>query len=78
MWDSHFWRKVWRALQRLLGAGILLLAHKAVEEVLSWAFRQYPTAHHFASVIALVIFLVVYAILLFEALMVFIARDEKE
>jgi hypothetical protein len=71
-WDITFWGKIWRAIQRLLGALLLIGFHCLLEFLLGLVFRRYEWLENFVSIALLVVFLFIYFLLLVDILFIFL------
>ena len=72
--DKPFWTRVWKAIQRIIGAFLLFGAHT----LLDWAQQRFLNKQvwleNMLSNILLTAFVIVYLILLFEVVIAFIPR----
>lgn len=78
MWDTAFWKKVRRAVERVAGALVLLVAHWLFDKALAILLAEWPAVKLFASIVATGIFLVVYFVLLFDILTIFVPLHTTE
>jgi hypothetical protein len=70
--DLVFWGKIWKALQRILGALMLFGFHQLAEYLLCLGLKQYPWLQNAVSEILIVAFLIIYFILLVEIIFIFL------
>lgn len=70
--DVDFWTRIWRAVQRLLGAAVLLAAHAAFDRLIPFVVHRYPMVEYWSSVGLNVAFLAIYSLLLIEMIEVLI------
>lgn len=72
--DPEFWGKIWKAIQRILGALILLGFHQLLEYLLCLLFKKHGWFEGFVSEILLAAFLIIYLILLLDMIFIFIPK----
>jgi hypothetical protein len=72
-WDVPFWKRIWKALERLIGAVALLAVHDAYEYVLSRSLgEEFTKVSRFLNIVGTGVFLAITIQLLWEALRVFL------
>lgn len=72
LWDVEFWQRIWKVIQRLLGALVLLGVHAGFDRLVPFVVHRYPAVEFWSSVGLNVAFLVVYGLLLSEMIEVLI------
>lgn len=72
--DPVFWGKIWKAIQRLLGALILLGFHQLLEFAFSLSFSEYEWLLKIVTEVLLVVFLIIYFALLIDTVFIFIPK----
>ena len=73
--DAEFWQEIWRAIQRILGLCILIVAHWGLQRLLKWSFvdfHEYAKVEHLATTMSLAAFGVIYALLLWDMVTIFL------
>jgi hypothetical protein len=74
--DRQLLNEVWRAVQKAIAVAILIGVHWGLQRLLKVSFgdfAQYAKVEYFASVAALLAFLLIYGRLLFEMVTIFVA-----
>ncbi len=72
IWDTTFWRKLRRAIERVAGAAILVGVHWLFTKLLSILLPAWPAVERLASLIVTFVFIVVYFVLLWDIVTTFI------
>jgi hypothetical protein len=72
--DKPFWNRVWKAIQRILGAFLLFGAHTLLDWLQQIIFEKHVWLQNMLSNILLTAFVIVYLILLVEVVIAFIPR----
>ncbi len=72
--DKPFWNRVWKAIQRILGAFLLFGAHSLLDWLQQLIFKKHVWLENMLSNILLTAFVIVYLILLVEIVIAFIPR----
>ena len=70
--DIDFWRKILRAVERAVGAAVLVGIDWLLHKLLSVLLPAWPAAEKFSSIIATAVFLIVYFVLLGGILTTFV------
>lgn len=73
-WDGELWEKSWRALQRVIVALFFLLAHIALHWMFVFTFSSLPRVAYFTTIASAAAFLVVYAMLLWDIVLIYAPR----
>jgi len=74
MLDKDLWRKVGFALQKLLAAAVLGVAHYAIEQLLNATMESFPKVKDGVEIFSLIVFLIIYGILGLEMVAVFVPK----
>jgi hypothetical protein len=72
IFDISFWKKIFRALERIAGAALLMGGHWLLDLALRYTLNSLPTVESLIKTGLLVAFIVIYIKLLYDMVCIFV------